>query len=232
MAKWREYQENAASFFRSLGFHADTDVTIAGSRTVHDVDVLVKSKHAGFDVTWVVECKLWKTPITKLHVIALRQIVIDAGADRGILLSESGFQDGAREAATLTNIQLLSLADLRIVATNAVHALRFRELLDRLLECKDRYWSIPKDDRIAHGLRHDVGDYGYSGRAVIDACEDAIRRAMRGNYPFQAGDVQAFLLSGINLEFFSPVQVVEFVAPLVDELEHKLDAYDRSRRVG
>src|SRR5215469_13423487 len=36
----------------------------------------------------------------KLHVLALREIVTDFGTDRGILVSESGFQAGAVEAAS------------------------------------------------------------------------------------------------------------------------------------
>lgn len=56
---WKDYQEEAAEFFRSLGLHAETDVTVKGVRTNHDVDVVVKSCHAGFAVTWLVECKRW-----------------------------------------------------------------------------------------------------------------------------------------------------------------------------
>ncbi len=85
---WKEYQEEAASFFRSLGLDASTDVTVDGVRTTHDIDVLVKSHHVGFEITWVVECKHWKSRVSKLHVLALREIVADAGADRGILLSD------------------------------------------------------------------------------------------------------------------------------------------------
>ena len=50
---WKEYQEEAASFFKSLGLDASTDVTVDGVRTTHDIDVLVKSRHAGFEVTWI-----------------------------------------------------------------------------------------------------------------------------------------------------------------------------------
>lgn len=49
---WKEYQEEAAEFFRSLGLTAETDVTLTGVRTTHDVDVVVRSKHVGFEVLW------------------------------------------------------------------------------------------------------------------------------------------------------------------------------------
>lgn len=106
---WRDYQEEAAALFRSMGLDAVTNETIQGVRTKHDVDVVVRSHYAGFDVTWLVECKHWKSPVSKLHVLALREIVSDTGADRGILLCEVGFQSGAIEAANLTNVQVTSL---------------------------------------------------------------------------------------------------------------------------
>src|ERR1700730_10495434 len=114
---WQEYQEEVASFFRSVGLEATTNFTVQGVRTSHDVDVFVKSHHVGFDVVWIVECKQWKNKVSKLHVLALREIVTDVGADRGILLAESGFQSGAVEAAKLTNVYVTSFADLRGTAT-------------------------------------------------------------------------------------------------------------------
>ena len=47
MPAWKDYQEEAAEFFRSLGLDANTDVNIQGVRTKHDVDVLVKSHITG-----------------------------------------------------------------------------------------------------------------------------------------------------------------------------------------
>jgi restriction system protein len=98
---WCDYQEETAAFFRSLGLDAQTNVTVQGVRTQHDIDVLVKMHHAGFDVTWAIECKHWKSKVSKLHVVGLRSIVQEIGADRGILLCEAGFQSGAIEAAQL-----------------------------------------------------------------------------------------------------------------------------------
>ena len=48
---------------------------------------------------------------------ALKSIVLDVGADRGILLSEAGFQPAALAAATKTSLSLLTLAELRLQAT-------------------------------------------------------------------------------------------------------------------
>ncbi|MBW8744022.1 MAG: restriction endonuclease [Sphingomonas sp.] len=222
-AAWQDYQEEAAAFFRSLGMDAQTDVTVQGARTKHDVDVLVKSHHVGFEVTWIVECKCWQSPVNKLHVLALREIVADTGADRGMLLSESGFQIGAKEAAALTNVHLQSLAESEAAASAEVIAMRLAELNDRAQKCRATYWELPKSLRIEHGLRPDVGEFGYSGDAVIKLAENTILKAFRGVYPFEADYMSRAASSWVFPEVLnSPQLVVAHLEPLVAELEGKL----------
>ena len=159
---WKDYQEEAAEFFRALGLEAETDGTLQGVRTKHDIDVLVKSHNAGFDVTWLIECKHWNSKVSKLHVLALREIVNDTGADRGILLAENGFQSGAIEAAALTNVHVTSLADVINSASHEILSMRLCEIYDKLIWCKEEYWELPKDKRIDCGLRPEVSAIGYS----------------------------------------------------------------------
>jgi hypothetical protein len=222
---WKEYQEQAASFFRSLGVHASTDVTVQGVRTSHDVDVLVQSNHVGFEITWIIECKHWKTPVSKLHVLALREIVADVGADRGIILSESGFQSGAIEAANLTNVQVTSLATLNVNAKADIYSMRLRELYNRIENCDDLYWEIPKDIRIQYGLRADVAEWGYSGARVIELCKELLSRAFRGLYPILTDTVALLVDPGLPKEFASPEQIFVAVEPMILELEMKLSRY-------
>jgi restriction system protein len=227
---WKNYQEEAASFFRSLGLDAATDVTVTGVRTTHDVDVLVKSRHVGFEITWLVECKFWKTRVSKLHVLALREIVADVGADRGILLAELGFQSGAVEAANLTNVQVTSLAEVSATSMNDIYSMRFRELYNRIEECKDHYWDIPKARRIENGLRPEVGEMDYSGARVVELCSDLLSRAFRGLYPFESELLAARVTPGLPEKFDSPQDVFAVVEPMVVDLEQKLAAYEASRQ--
>ncbi|GKX50315.1 hypothetical protein SOASR029_06240 [Budvicia aquatica] len=60
-------------FFRSLGFETSTDVRIKGVRAYNDIGVLVQSNHAEFDIRWLVECRYCKKPVSKLHVLGLRE---------------------------------------------------------------------------------------------------------------------------------------------------------------
>lgn len=223
MTSWKNYQEEAADFFRSLGLSASTDVTLSGVRTKHDVDVLVKLEFAGFEATWIIECKYWKTAVTKLHVLALREIVSDLGADRGIILCEAGFQLGAVEAANLTNVQVTSLAVLTVSSKDAIYAARLRDVYDRTESCRARYWDIPKDVRIERGLRPEVGgEFGYSGARVIEAASELLARAFRGLYPIETDSMHRFTVPGLPERFHSDKDVVAALEPLLSDLETKL----------
>ena len=230
MKPWKKYQEDTAAYFRSIGLEAETDVTVKGVRTSHDVDVLVTSHFHGFDVLWVVECKLWQKPVNKLHVLGLREIVADIGADRGILLSESGFQSGAIEAANMTNIQVTSLDEVRESSSSSVYALRLRELFDRVVSCKDRYWELSKEQRIEYGLRPAYGEHNYFGDALIKMCMDILSRAFRNEYPFESEELYVHILFGGEKIFSSPKEVIELMDKLISELELKLDNCEQHAR--
>jgi restriction system protein len=217
---WCEYQEETAAFFRSLGLEAQTNVTVQGVRTQHDIDVLVKMHHVGFEVTWAIECKHWKTKVSKLHVLGLRSIVQEIGADRGILLCEAGFQSGALEAAQLTNVVVTSLANVMQSAQNDIYSLRIRELLERIEASRERYWEIPKSERIKHGLRQELGGGGYSAFFVFHTADEIMGKAIRGVYPIS--DLTPFqdlktppILSG-------PQEVLIYLEPIIADLESRL----------
>ncbi len=183
----------------------------------------MRSHHSGFDATWIVECKHWKSPVSKLHVLALREIVIDTGADRGVLLAESGFQSGAIEAANLTNVRLTSLTVLKDTTKHDVYAMRLRELFDRTEKCSEQYWEIPKATRIARGLRYEVGNFGYSGAGVVEYCRDVLLRALRDQYPFEVDTLLTYTPSGPPRQFNGPGEVVSVIEGFVAELETNHD---------
>lgn len=224
MPPWKEYQQEAADFFRALGLTASTDVTLQGVRTKHDVDVLVTIDVAGFDVRWIVECKHWKTPVTKVHVLALREIVSDLGADRGIILCELGFQKGAIEAANLTNVQVTSLDELSVSSRNAIFAVRLRELYNRTQACSEKYWEIPKDVRIQKGLRFDIGDENmYSGARVVEISRDLLSRAFRDAYPILTDPFQRLFIQ-LPEKFENHGELVATLEPILTDLETRLAA--------
>ena len=225
---WQEYQEEAAEFFRSIGLEALTDHTVQGVRTKHAIDVYVKSHHVGFDCVWIVECKHWSTPVSKLHVLALREIVADLGVDRGILLCETGFQSGASEAATLTNVHLTSLATLRGTATAEVAAMRIRELYDRIDACRVRYWAIPKAARIASGLRPEAPELGYSGDHVVELANEMLAKVSRGNFPLALDRLRGLVIFREVRQFTSATELTAAIEELIGDLERRLAACEAS----
>jgi len=221
---WRDYQEEAAAFFRSLGQSADTNVTLHGVRTSHDIDVVVKSKHVGFEVLWLVECKHWKSPVSKLHVLGLREIVNDLGADRGILLCEAGFQAGAIEAANLTNVQVSSLATLSMKTQNDVSAMRLRDLSDRVAIAKTLYWDLSKDYRIKAGLRAEAMEHNYSGDLVIRYSETVLGEALRQRYRIQMGNYGSLLGFNLPKVYQNFNELADYLDFMVRDLEERLAA--------
>ncbi len=235
MAEWSDYQERVAQFFRNLGLSAETNVTVKGVRTNHDVDVVVRSKHAGFDVLWLVECKAWRSAIPKEKVLALRTIVDDTGADRGFIMAESGYQSGALEAARLANVTLTSLADLKETLAYEVGMAQLKALLVRTDSCRERYWHISKEDRIDLGLRPNVGIPGFSARIVMDAVAHTAQRAMFDGFPISYNQSLAALSAvsdfgriPINPDdknvFNTPMELFSVLDAELSEVELRLDA--------
>ena len=149
MVTWKQYEEDVASFFRSLGYEARANVTVEGARGRHDVDVLVSFRAVGQTVTWVIECKQWERPVPKERVLILDSVVKDVGADRGILVAESGYQAGAIRIAERTNITLTSLVDLRENAEEERARLQNQLYISRIATVGRRFsrlwlWTQPQ----------------------------------------------------------------------------------------
>lgn len=216
MPAWREYQETVAELFRDLGFEAQTDKRIDGVRTSHDIDVFATFRHAGLHLTWLVECKLWRSPVSKVHVLALRSIVEDVGADRGVLLSESGFQSGAVEATSRSNVTVARMADFRREAVETLERRRLIALPERIAANVSRYWTIPKDLRERAALRPEGPTYGYSAASVLRTCSEVTEAALAGIFP-----PRPFV--GQPLDVRSRSEAATVVELLLDDVELRLD---------
>lgn len=105
---WRAYQEETAEVFRRLGCNVQIEHSLNGVRSEHKIDVYATFMRSSIHCSWVIECKFWKTKVTKEKVLALKSVIDDVGADRGIIVSEMGFQPGAQDAARGTNITLVT----------------------------------------------------------------------------------------------------------------------------
>ncbi|SHT45237.1 Restriction endonuclease [Mycobacteroides abscessus subsp. abscessus] len=235
--EWMKYQQDVSRFFGELGMEALVDQTVRGVRTSHGIDVLVRGSYVGFDITWVVECKAWRSRIPKEKVLALRQIVDDIGADRGFIMAESGYQSGALEAALVSNVTLTSIGDLTERLRYDLAMTKLAKLEHRADEAREQYWALGKYVRIEAGLRPDVGEAGYSGTRVISGVEQVLREVRLRGFPVIYNPEMATFASyggpySSNLDrqaatFDNPEELFSFLDGELSELEAKLERTHR-----
>ena len=83
---------------------------VEGVTTRHVVDVLWKFRVGGISYTAVVQCKNWNTRVKQEDVFAFKAILADIpGQPRGIIVSRSGLQAGARRVAKASGIVVFQL---------------------------------------------------------------------------------------------------------------------------
>ena len=169
---WQEYQEKTASFFRKQGCIAEVDAKVKGARATHNLDVRVSFSNHGIDCNWVIECKLWNKRVPKEKVLVLKTIVDDIGADKGIILSEKGFQKGAYDAARQSNITLVtSLEEFERTAKTISKSIKLR-LNVQQTENEPPIFEFPNKDQphtlLMQGSRLFIGNWQTGNISIID----------------------------------------------------------------
>ena len=208
---WERYQEQAAEFFRSLGCDADVNLKkVPGARGKHDIDVLVRFKKFGLETTWVIECKYWKSRVPKEKVEALKFIVDDVGADRGILISTVGFQSGAFQVANNSNITLTTLDLLKETARQDLVLSALHGLETKLVNVKDGLHDLYSIEQTSEYSLLSKPRPGVDGAAVsrVIACLSVLKdgfdavRAGKSPYPVGFDDNGQAIVSVTTLDAF------------------------------
>ena len=193
MENWKKYQEEVAQLFKELGCIVEIEASVQGVRARHDIDVWVRFARFGIQQARAIECKLWQRPIPKEKILALKSVVEDVGADRGILIAESGCQPGAHAAVSSTNISLMSLNELRESAKPELLSLALIALHKRAVLVKELSFSLYDHEHWSDGKFHGGGSSrpkpGVDGKAVMNAVSNAsvilmgVERVQLGDFP-------------------------------------------------
>jgi hypothetical protein len=77
----------------------------------YEVDIAYRFRVANVDYLTVVECKHWHRRVGRNVVAALKTLVMDVGAHKGLIVSTVGFQRGAIGLALKNGIGLLKVTD-------------------------------------------------------------------------------------------------------------------------
>jgi hypothetical protein len=202
-SNWEKYQEEVAAFFRLLGLDARVEEPVEGARGIHDTDVWVTFTQYGLTIKWIVECKLWRTPIPKEKVLTLYQIAQDVGADRAFLLSESGFQAGAIQAARNTNVTLTSLDELRASAAEELLEIEFAKVGKRIVYLDRKLCPFYIDDE-GHPFPHTEIDRDkvMSLMSTLFTLRLAIPKASAAQFPVLTASVNSGFIQSYTLNEF------------------------------
>lgn len=88
------------------------NVKIKGkSGAKHQIDVFWEFKLAGIDYCTLVEAKDWKSPVKKEQVLSLKSKMDDIPNSNGVVVSQTGFQKGAKIYAEHQGIRLISITE-------------------------------------------------------------------------------------------------------------------------
>lgn len=138
---WKGFQTNVKKLFEFMDCVAHEDYTVQGARAKHKIDVFVEFDTFGYKSFWVVECKFWNSNITKEKVLALKSVVEDIGADKGVIISRKWFQSGAILASKNTNLILTDYDDLRAYLYEEMAGAGLNKLLRRIAILQTRIFD-------------------------------------------------------------------------------------------
>lgn len=92
----------------------ERDVVLVGKGTRHQVDVTFEFVAGPVRYRTIVQCKDWASAVKQEQVLAFREVLNDIpGQPRGIIVSRSGFQEGARRLAQHHGVVLYELREPR-----------------------------------------------------------------------------------------------------------------------
>jgi len=133
---WVDLQEKTAKIFKDLGCKTDVDTFVKGARTRHKIDVWAIFDFGGIEYKINIECKYWNTKVKKEQVSTLLGVLADIGAEKGIIVSKKGFQDGAHRLASYTNIDLLTFPELIEKSQSNIEQFKITTILHRIRELR------------------------------------------------------------------------------------------------
>lgn len=94
-----------------MDFSITHDVKIQANDGVYQIDLYATFRAIGVDFKVICECKRYKKRVDRDKIVILADKVKSIGAQKGILLSTSGFQSGAIRYAKQHGIALIQVFD-------------------------------------------------------------------------------------------------------------------------
>lgn len=88
------------------------DVILQGKATSHQIDVYWCFELGGITHQVIIQAKDWKSKVKKVDMLAFKSVLDDLpSGTKGVFVSKSGFQIGAKEVAQMHGIQIYELRE-------------------------------------------------------------------------------------------------------------------------
>lgn len=146
--KWKRFERLVAAIHRvdAQGAQVTWNETIHGRQ----FDVVLRFSVGSYKYLTVIECKDQKRPVSVDEVEAFVTKSRDAGADKAVMVSSSGYQEGAFQVAERHHIELFGLSFVNDVPPDLLHQELFpcmQIYQMRLRRSDDGSWLDLPDDR-------------------------------------------------------------------------------------
>ena len=109
---WQDLEASVARILRECRYDVEVQKNVQLARGDVNIDVWADDHSSPRNIV-AIECKFWTAPVTKTIVHGFRTVVGDSGANTGLIISSSGFQKGAIEAAAYSNVRLLTWTEFQ-----------------------------------------------------------------------------------------------------------------------
>ncbi len=135
-ASWQELEIMVNQAFEEMAYEANRNHEVESVRGQVKIDVFAVKKTTPIPTVVLCECKHWAKPVDQNVVHSFRSICSDIGAHFGLIISRVGFQPGAGETRSATNIHLLNFEQFQetfFAEWKSGIFLRFVQMSDSLL---------------------------------------------------------------------------------------------------
>lgn len=126
---------------------------IESSDGIYQIDVYAEFVALGVNFKVIAECKRYSTPVNREKVVLLTDKIRSLGAQKGILISTSGFQSGAVKYAKEHGIALIqifskSVRFFQMSASREIDEayLMFQQLYPRYYACEYDEYGFPMQE--------------------------------------------------------------------------------------
>lgn len=111
--KWQTFERLVVAVHKATARGANVEWNAKLDR--RQFDVVMRFRVGSYDYLTVIECKDQNRAVSVEQVEAFITKSRDAGADKSVMVSRSGFQDGAVKVARRHNIDLFELSRLNAI---------------------------------------------------------------------------------------------------------------------